>query len=283
LRFKLWAGSHGAAARSSVGYIVERADRTYGNATIRFSEAQWDGDTERTLRVSLPVGASALRVTLLLRLGPYVVDTRQVLQSGRMPSTAYLSAYEVFDHGLQHLRGALLTTEAQVKESKDRDRDIGAKTLEHAVARLFSIAGFHTDALDGYSGLSDAPDVLAYHPDGTSVLVIECTVGPMATKRGKPSRLLERVQELRQRPELAKSALLPVMVFGRAGNLVHKGDRAHVAHDGVAILAQEDLMALLEKVRSGATASDVLDFCHRSVPPTPGDGGRAETTYRRWL
>lgn len=270
----MWAGSKEAATRCSIGFITEYEDRSFRNGTLQLAASQWDGGSEPRGAATLSFGRGARRVTLLLRLGPHVVDTLELEDGSRPPAnTRYLAAYEVVDPAFEKLRDALEMTEekARSRPKGQGKKDGDSKELEHGVARLLSLAGFHADALDGYSGMTDAPDVWAHHPDGSVLLIVECTVGPLQAKVGKPSRLLQRAAQLRRQPALSGVEILPMMALGRRRETLSRGDLDSVALDRIAVLAQEDLLELLREVRVGASANDVVRFCRERIPGRSSD------------
>ena len=133
------------------------------------------------------LGAEAERTAVFLMIGSSVVD-RVVIDDLTLPSAnPRVSAYEVFDADLADLRAWLLNP-----APSDKDR------FELAVSRLLTFAGFCVDHLwDLRKKLSDAPDILAYALGHGGVMLVECTTGPLQSKEGKPSRLVQRAADVR--------------------------------------------------------------------------------------
>jgi hypothetical protein len=158
-------------------------------------------------------------------------------------------------------------TEANARKQKD-----AARQFERAVAQLFALAGFHVDALGGFVGTQEAVDVLARTPDGTDMLAVECTLGALASRDGKPGRLMQRANALRQALERHGTEVIPVMVTSSRRHDIPKGDMEFVAHDGLVVFCREELDELMTRIEQGATASDVIAFCRQHVPKPTSRG-----------
>lgn len=269
------ATSKATAMRCTVGFIAEYEDGTVENGTLSLAK-RWRGRSTREARVGLAVGREATRVTLLLRIGPHVVDQQETtVPTARTPS-AHVAAYAAVDPGLSTLRKALAMHEAGVKEDSQK----GQREFEHAVARLLSLAGLAADALDGYDGLRDSFDVLARTPGGDIVFAVECTLGAIMTKRGKPTQLLSRAARLRQAPGLSGVEVVPVFVTSRPRALLAQGDLEVVAHDEMVVLAFDDLTAITNMLEAGATTGDIVRFIRQKIPVSAAAAERAWDTVR---
>jgi hypothetical protein len=222
----------------------------------------------------MSLGSAVRRVTLLLRVGPHLVDHAQVLDSAPRVANPHVVAYAVMDPGLTRLRAALAISEDDARGKSDKKAL--QRLFERAVAQLLSLAGLHADALGGYSGMDDAVDVLARTPDGGIIFPIECTLGALATRDGKPNRLMDRADTLRRTALLAGAEVVPAMVTSRPRAGVSKGDFEFVAHDGVIVLCQEELQELAGMVEHGASTSDVVRYCRERVPQTAVSLDRAQ-------
>ncbi len=268
LTCQIWAGSTEAAGHCSIGYIAEYEDRSFLNGTLS-KNVQWTGISEQQAQIDFRLPGNPGRVVLLLRLGSFVVETHEVYESVRVPvNTRYLAAYEAMDPGLEKLRDALLIeggSDSVGRKGQAAERR-ASKEFEQAVSRLFELAGFHSAALDSYAGMTEAPDILAHHPTKSLVLVVECTLGPLQSKQGKPARLLDRVLQLRQLAALGEAEVVPVMAVGRARENVSKGELDSVGLDDISVLTREDLVALFHKIKLGASVDDVVSFCREYVP-----------------
>jgi len=250
--------SRSVAARATVGYIIEYDGGTYRNGTLRI-ERKWQGRERRRARATLHVGSDARRVTLVLRLGPHLVESKQLTDFGRKTENVRLAANRAqIDPGLVQLRAALHTGERDARKGDGT----GAHRFEHAIAQLFSLAGFHVE-MPGAYGVTDAVDVLAFTPDDSCILAIECTIGALNSRDGKPNRLSARVDELRRNDQLTGIEVLPVMVTSRHRGAVPGGDLEYAAHDSIAVLCREEIDEILNRIEHGSTVSDLLLYCRQ--------------------
>jgi hypothetical protein len=254
LKVAVWAGSAAAGKQCSVGYIAEFSDGSYRNGTIDLSKRRWKGSALRNAQAEVKIGDAA-RVTLILRLGSQQVDVIAVLPRGASHANIHAQAYLAIDPGLMSLRYILQRTEAEALKEK-----MGAREFEWAVARLLSAAGLQSDALDTLPGLNDAIDVLSSTSEQKIVLAVECTLGALSSERGKPSKLIKRVDQLRQHFASSDVEVLPVMATCRHRSALSKGDVAYVAEDGVAVLAQEDLLEIATGIERGWGVEAMLSF-----------------------
>ncbi|MGH7605486.1 MAG: hypothetical protein ACRENK_16015 [Gemmatimonadaceae bacterium] len=253
------ANSLSAGRSCSVGYMAEFADGGYRNGTIDLSNRRWKGHRLRTAAAQKKLG-DARRVTLLLRLGSHQVDSLELQPRDVSRANVHALSYVTIDPNLRALREIVERTEAQALSTKN-----GSREFENAVARLFSLLGFRSDAIDTFSGLTDAVDVLASTPDGSVVLAVEATLGALNTEKGKPSKLINRVDQLRKALVGLSVEVLPVMATSRTRSALLKGDVNHLAQDGVSVLAREDLLELLDGIERGWDAVTALSFCSDHV------------------
>ena len=256
--------SRSVAARASVGYIVEHEDASYRNGTMRL-ERRWRGRERRRARTTLFVGSEARRVTLLLRLGPHLIETQRLADSGRRAENLRLAVSRA-QGDTELFRAALQTNEREARKG-----GAAAHRFEHAIAQLFSLAGFHVE-MPGSYGATDAVDVLAFTPDDSSLLAIECTLGALNSSDGKPNRLAARVDELRRNEQLIGVEVLPVMVTSRRRDAVPNGDLEFAASGSITVLCQENIQEILRLVESGSRVSDLLLYCRR-VTTNDREGG----------
>lgn len=268
LTLSVLAESLAAGRNCSVGYVAEFSDGAYLNGSVPLGSRRWKGRTVRSVSAQVKIGA-ATRVTLLLRLGSHIVDTIPISPVGGPWANTQAMCYLVLDPHIRVLRHVLARQETEALKAKD-----GAREFEWAVARLLSLAGLHTDALDTLPGLQDAVDVLASMPDGAVVLAVECTLGALNTGKGKPSKLVNRVDELRRRLEASGVEVFPIMATCRQRSSLSKGDVAYVAEDGVAVLAHDDLQQIAEGIENGWGAETTLSFCRERIGNQQEDYGR---------
>lgn len=281
LRYELSASGEAVAKRVSLGYSAEEDSGRHRSGSLRPSRRAWRAQRPSTVGASTRRCIATARLdgtrqaTLLLRVGPFVVDRVVVEERGPLGAGGvHLLAYGALDPELRALRTTLLP--ASLAQAKTAKRD-----FEHAVARLLSLAGFRADALGGFPGVQDAADVLATTPDGTSSLLVECTVGPLNTREGKPARLFERVDAVQR--QLGRGArVLPVMATVRHGEAVAPSEREAAGRDGIVVLVREDLEQLLEKALRGAPPHEMMEFILGRVPVTTEARERVMDLARGW-
>jgi hypothetical protein len=271
LTVAVWAESLAAGKRCSVGYVAEFSDGAYLNGTLDLSRRRWKGRLVRNTIAQVKIG-NAERVTLLLRLGSQQVEVIAVSPRGASHANIHAQAYLVIDPGLKSLRHVLERTEAEALKEKN-----GVREFEGAVARLLSAAGFQSDALGSLPGLNDAIDVLASAREANVVLAVECTLGALSSQRGKPSKLIKRVDELRQRVATLDVEIVPIMATCRQRSAISRGDVEYVAEDGVAVLAHEDLLEIATGIESGWGVETILSFCSERI------GASNEEYHDRYL
>jgi hypothetical protein len=256
------AESREAAASSSIGVITERDDGSYGTRSYRIAST-FRGRGERRAKVRVSVGRSTRRAALMLRVGPHLVETREVIERVTSALNPHVGAFSYFDPGLAGLRKALEVTDETPKRTKEAPHH-----FERAVACLFSLGGFLSDAVDAFPGVQNAVDVLARTPDGSSLLAIECTIGALNAPGGKPNRLASRAHGLCSVEALREAEIIPVMITSRARASLSGGDLDFVAHNHVSVLCQEELQELLARILEGATIPEIVSYCKRQVPIT---------------
>jgi hypothetical protein len=207
-----------------------------------------------------------------------MVDRVVVTAPPPRPLSPHVASYLVLDPGLKHLRTALSMSETTVRESSEKYQ----RQFEHAVARLFSLAGLLSDALGGFSGLHETVDVLARTTDGRIILPVECTLGARGT-RAKLNNLLSRAAELRDAKSLKGTEIVPVIATSRTRDKLSNADLDGAALDEVVVLTAENLRELVEMLERGAGAGDVMRYLRQQVPITNGHAGRAWTRVQRRL
>ncbi|HVX39184.1 MAG TPA: hypothetical protein VHB25_06390 [Gemmatimonadaceae bacterium] len=269
LKVGVWAESVVAAEQCSVGYVAEFEDRRFTNGSITAPAGGWtDGVPLHGLMVA-ELGAAARRVTTFLRVGPHTLEWKTVLDTSRDVVNPHVLIHEELDRDLADLRESLQLSE-HTSGSKQKHN---APRFEHAVARLFSAAGFHVDLFGSSRGFQHVFDVLARTPDGFTILAVECTLGSLSSGTGKPGRLIGRADDLRNMPALGSHTVLPIMATARRKTAVLKTELDLAAREGMVVLAREHLLDLLDAIQRGAQVSDVLAFCERAIPIVPRENG----------
>lgn len=271
LEVSIWAASPGVAKGCGLGFIGETERGSYENGTIQIPRSAWSGGPEKRAKIAYSVSPDTRRITLFLRLGPRVVETLEIEDRGHASENLLLAAYALWDPGLVNLRNALAPARV---EKKGRSRGGNpSREFEHAVARLFSLAGFQAEALGGYSGNDEAVDVLIHTPTRDVLIAAECTIGSWSTSEGKPAKLVRRRSELRHSPSVKGPEVLAMLVTARPRDEIPDAEIENASHDGLITLCQEDLFEILAMVESGTTVSEISDFCRNRVARSGKGGG----------
>ena len=143
-----------------------------------------------------------------------------------------------------------------------------ADELEAGVSLLLGLLGFSLLPFSMSNVLRDAPDLVALSTNG-SILVVECTVGPLANK-GKLGKLAERGLDVRRALE-ASGTTVPeiqtvlISTVSRGGAV---GDMENAGKANIAVLCAEDIRELLEMVPTAPDADEVFDHIKARVPVT---------------
>jgi hypothetical protein len=201
------------------------------------------------------------RVSIFLTVAESNVDRAELVDISARGQNERVLAYALTDPSL-----AILRTQLQLGSAAE------ARIYEKNVTRLFAFGGYITDGYAFEKHLTHGPDALAFAPDGTSVLVLECTTGPLASRSGKLSQLVSRATRIRERLSRAGSPIvLPVIVTALPRAELAEAELMDAATDRVSVLAQEDIQDLLDLVIGQIMPTDVLNFCRARVPMQPSD------------
>jgi hypothetical protein len=213
-----------------------------------------DGD-DRAVRIEADLGEIAT-ATVILRVGPYPVERRIVADARFIRTNPMLSAHGLFDASIEHF-------DPRNFEAKGPE----ARRFELAVGRLFTFAGFAMDMLSSERTSGDGPDAIAYSPHAGVTLVIECTTSTLATHKGKLGKLAGRAAQV---AEAVRDSSVPevhaIFATSLPRDQVAESERNLAATDGIAVLAREDLQALMVSIREGASARQVVSFLQTRVP-----------------
>lgn len=219
------------------------------------SAGDWRSDGERVRWEGTFVWRDTGRVTLFLSVGNSSIDRLEVVDLSASTTNPRISGYSLVDPKLELLRKRLTP-------SPGRDSAL----FERAVARVFTFAGFVTDGYAFEKGLTNGPDALAYAPDGSTLLVIECTTGPLSSKEGKMSQLIARTARVRDRCAQSVATVLPVIVSSLPRGEFADFELTAAATDRVCVLGREDVLALLELCVAQVSTQQVVSFCLARIP-----------------
>lgn len=264
LRYRVQVGPAAASSKCSIGVFGIQAEGPPVSESIAMQPGAlipdgpayaWDG-------TSTFEGARLL--TLLLRLGPFLVERRIVADPIGGAENPRIAVYRVFDRDLTELN-RLLTA----PQPKDKD------LFHSAVSRLFTIAGFSVDSFVAdkpLQGRHRGPvDFIAYAPTERFVLVVECTTGTLASKEGKAGRLVTRARDVQAAlANVSGDEVLAMMVT--ALEAVPESELQDAATDGVAVVTLPDLGALLRLAEEQAPLAKIVGWCRARVPHAQAPG-----------
>lgn len=248
------------SAHCSVGYVATLQGVLGMRGTIKPSrKSDWivhEGISTWTGAQEVP---AADQVALFVRVGPYVVDRAAVVDERLRVQRPLVNAYRELDGEFKLLEQRLLAPERS-----------GQIDFERAVARVFLFCGFVVDSFAGDNRLSDTVDAIAHAVDQKTVVVIECTTGPLQSRDGKLSRLVARSRSIEAAfcPEgrsPGEVSVLSVIATRLHHSDVSSSDRNSANADGIIVLDNEGLSELLAIARSGAGPSAALRLLRK--PP----------------
>lgn len=241
------------SAHCSVGYVATLQGILGARGTIKPSrKSDWAAREGISAWTGAKEVFAADQVALFVRVGPYLVDRAIVVDERLRVQRPLVNAYRELDDEFEILTQRLLAP----KRSEQGD-------FERAVARVFLFCGFAVDSFAGDNRLSDAVDAIAHAVDQKTVLVIECTTGPLQSRDGKLSRLVmrSRLIEAAFSPEgrsPAEVSVRSVIATPLHRSDVSSSDRNSANADGIIVLDNEGLSELLAIARSGAGPSAAL-------------------------
>lgn len=153
------------------------------------------------------------------------------------------AVHTAFDPDLDVLRRMLF----------DSKRD--AKAFEDGVAMVFGLLGFSVVQHGRSKKLSDATDLVAITPSGTTA-AIECTLGT-PTHGGQVSTALQRSEAIRKslRASGTQSEVVPVVVTAMASSDVAQ-ERGEAEGRGVLVLCADELDGILESIQAMPNPDD---------------------------
>ncbi|NVK33414.1 MAG: hypothetical protein HWE23_02980 [Rhodobacteraceae bacterium] len=157
-----------------------------------------------------------------------------------------------------HLRAVLETFDPEFRKTRQLlDQGRGGSNSEgheNAVASLMWMLGFSPI---NCGKLNEAPDLIGISADG-NVLVVECTLGDLKTKRGnKTQNLVDRAKSIREALSKANASFfncIPVIVSSRSAEDI-ADDIAECERLGIIAFTRDDLDELLNLTHSRPNSS----------------------------
>lgn len=231
-------------AKAGLTWSIGTIGKPFRHGSIKLCESQWAH--ERGIfhsQLDIPIQKGDTTATFFVRIGDRCADrvTVPLIETG---SNIRMRAHNVLDTGLNQFLEKL-RPEALHK----------AKEFEDAVGLLFFFFGFHVDPLSSQRGLGDTVDHLAHSPGSSTILAIECTVGPV-DGQGKLSKLIARSEIMRSK--LPDSKVIAVLATARLRAELSKTEVEKAKHDNVVLLAREDLDELWIAAQAGETSPDIV-------------------------
>jgi len=259
LRYAVVAESRAVADQCRVGLFGVQPKGGVVSGSLRLSPKSWKaaGDGKGYRSAGSYDTDDALRLSFLLRVGPFLVDRQIASDSEHVGENPRVTAYAQFDGGLK------LLTEVLQDPSRAKNED----EFHSVVARLFTLAGFSVDSFVADTRLSGRgiPDLLAYAPQIGTVLVVECTTGPLGSARDKLSLLVTRARRVAKALAIKSGdKALPVIVTSQADLPPHELDAARRSR--VIVLTQRHLEDLFHLGQDQAPLQTVLSWCQAQIP-----------------
>ena len=259
VRYQVRATSSLALEQCSVGIFGRRQDGSIVSETLQSTAADREADaTGITLSGTRDFGSLPWAV-LFLRFGSSVAARAELEDPAAKGENPRLAAYTVFDPELVWLTHLL-------SQPQHRDKN----QFHQAVARLFALAGCAVDSFVTDTKLSGPGlvDFLAHAVRERTMFVVECTLGPLSSAGGKPTRLASRAQDVQS--TLAPLGQEVVAVIATAKDVLPPSELEAAATDGIAVLGRSQLLSSIaacavqrtfgECLRVAEAASSARDF-----------------------
>ena len=228
-------------AKAELTWSIGTIGKPFRHGSIKLCERKW-ADEKGILhsQLDIPIRKDETTATFFVLVGDRCADRVSVplIEAG---SNIRMRTHNVLDPGL-HRFLEKLRPEAWRK----------AKEFEDAVGLLFFFFGFHVDSLHAQQGLGNAVDHLAHDPGSSTILAIECTVGP-ADGNGKLGKLIARSENMRSK--LPDSKVIAVLTTARPRAELSKVEIEKAKRDDVVLLAREDLDGLWTAAQAGETSA----------------------------
>lgn len=174
-----------------------------------------------------------------------------------------VTAAKTFGADLEDLRSAL----SKAKAGRD---------LEAQVAALFGLLGCRTLALDVIA--EECPDLVAMPFDDSCLYVIEATARELDSN-GKISKFHARNNRIQAEVDLP---VCPVLITAYPRSAIHKDDLEKAGSAEIAVVALEDLQAMVAMAFQAPEPARLKDFLGKLVPkrhPTIWGRKRGEPTW----
>ncbi|MDE0357241.1 MAG: hypothetical protein OXN92_05810 [Gammaproteobacteria bacterium] len=242
LTVALRAAAEVFVAKAELVWTLGTAGEPVRHGSTRLGEHKWKQEgsgLHSQLHIRIRKGDDT--ATLFILIGDRCVDCISVPLAGSNPR---MRAHNVFDGSghafLERLRG---------------EEWQNAKEFETAVGLLLFFLGFQVDSLSAQKGLGNAVDHLAHDPGSSTILAIECTIGP-PDGGGKLGKLIARSEEVRS--QLADHEVVAVLATARPRAALSTVEVEKAARDDVVVLAREDLHDLWIAAQGGETSGQVV-------------------------
>ena len=240
----LRAAAYIFVAKAELTWSIGTTGKPFRHGSIKLCENEWA--QEKGIlhsQIDIPIQKGDTTAMFFVLIGDRCADRVSVplIKAG---SNIRIRTHNVLDPGLRQFLEELHPEELHK-----------AKEFEDAVGLLFFFLGFHVDSLHAQRKLGNAVDHLAHDPGSSTILAIECTVGPVDGK-GKLGKLIARSAEMRSK--LPDSKVIAVLTTARPRAELSKAEVEKAKSDGVALLAREDLDDLWTAAQAGETSADVV-------------------------
>lgn len=200
------------------------------------------------------------RLLVICGYGPASVQRYWIVDAQRVQSDRVI-VHSVFDKEFAGLRAQVLG----INEGSSQGFELGLAWLLH-------LAGLSVEHLGTSKKLRDAPDAIAFAPNG-DCFIVECTTG-IIDGDGKLSKLAKRAANVKEElGRLGKPAnrVLPVMVTTLRRGEVASAIRS-AARLGIAVLTRERLESGIQRIQQGINPNSLFDEANREVARELDDG-----------
>lgn len=252
LSFLVEASSKAVIERSSLGFVSKAGGIDFVSSTISLKDCKWELHNQ-TYRYSGQYGIeTGHELTLLLRVSGWSVQQLKLIDYAAIQEAPKVLGYRVFDPGFKVLEDCLIQ-----EETAD------SAAFERGAGWLLSLLGYQVDVLSGDRRLGEAVDILAYALPNPIVLATECTVSSIGSG-GKLGKLVARARHLES--SLESYEVIPVIITALSRHRLSEAELKEAAEDGIAVLAQEDLLSLFESLFESPSLSRATSFIRSKVP-----------------
>lgn len=241
LTIALRAAAEVFVARAEIVWTLGTAGEPVRHGSTKLSEHEWKQEGSGLhSQLDVPIRKGDDTATLFILIGDRCVDCVSVPLAGSNPR---MRAHKVFDRS-----GHAFLEKLGDEEWRN------AKEFETAVGLLLFFLGFQVDPLSAQKGMGNAVDHLAHDPGSSTILAVECTVGP-PDGGGKLGKLIARSEDVRS--QLPDSEVVAVLATARPRAALSTVEVEKAARDDVVVLALEDLHDLWTAAQGGETGGHV--------------------------